>query len=81
MKAIQVPMEEELLKEVSEKARSGFKNRSAFIREACRQFIKKLEEKEKEEAYVRGYRKMPEKVDMAGVSAKLVTKVMEKENW
>ena len=81
MKTVQVPIEEELLKTIDEKAHTGFKNRSDFIRKACQHLIKSLEEQEKENAYVRGYQKIPEKVKVAEVSAKLASSVLKKENW
>ena len=81
MKTIQVPMEEKLLKTINEKTNSGFKNRSDFIRKACQYLIKCLEEKEKENIYTKGYHKMPEKIKIAETSAKLASKVLNKENW
>ncbi len=81
MKTIQVPIEEELLKTIDEKAHLRFRNRSDFIRKACQQFIKNLEEQEKENTYVKGYQKTPEKLKVAGVSAKLASSVLKKEDW
>ena len=81
MKTIQVPMEEGLLEKVNERMCFGFKNRSAFIREACNYFIKFLEEKRKEEVYVRGYRKIPEETRVAMTSSKLSSHVMSREKW
>lgn len=81
MKTIQVPIEEELLKTIDEKANAKFKNRSDFIRKACRQFIKNLEEQEKENTYIKGYRKTPEKLKIAETSAKLASSVLKKEDW
>ena len=81
MKTIPVPMGEDLLTKVNEKMRLGFKNRSVFIREACKYFIKSLEEREKEKAYIRGYRKFPEETQMAKVSSKLSSQIMSREKW
>ncbi|MDD5454308.1 MAG: ribbon-helix-helix domain-containing protein [Candidatus Ratteibacteria bacterium] len=81
MKTIQVPIEEELLKTIDEKAQSRFKNRSDFIRKACQQLIKNLEEQEKENTYAKGYQKTPEKVKVAEVSAKLASSVLKREDW
>lgn len=81
MKTIQVPIEEKLLKTIDEKARLRFKNRSDFIRKACQQLINNLEEQEKENAYVKGYRKTPEKVHIAEASVKLASSVLKKGNW
>ncbi len=37
--------------------------------------------KEKDNIYIKGYQKTPEKVKIADVSAKLASKVLNKENW
>ncbi len=81
MKTIQVPIEEKLLKTIDEKTHLRFKNRSDFIRKACQQFIKNLEEQEKENTYIKGYQKTPEKLNIAKVSAKLTSSVLKKEDW
>jgi metal-responsive CopG/Arc/MetJ family transcriptional regulator len=81
MRTIQVPIEEELLKTIDEKAHLRFRNRSDFIRKACQQFINNLEEQEKEKIYVKGYQKTPEKVKVAEVSTKLASSILKKENW
>ncbi len=81
MRIIQVPVDEDLLKQVDKKSHEGFKNRSEFIRQACRYFIRFLKEKDAEEVYARGYKKIPEKVNMAKVSAKLSGSLMQKEEW
>ncbi|MFH1096930.1 MAG: hypothetical protein V1749_05480 [Candidatus Desantisbacteria bacterium] len=81
MKTIQVPMDEVLLGEIAQRAKTEFKNRSAFIRTACQYFIKYLDKTKKEEEYAKGYRKMPEKVEMARMSSTIVTELMQKEQW
>lgn len=81
MKTIQVPMGEDLLSKVNQKMRPGFKNRSVFIREACKYFIRFLEEKEKERAYMRGYRKIPEATEIAKISSKLGSHIVSREKW
>ena len=42
MKVIQVPMDEELLEAVNERAKSQRSTRSALIREACAEYLHKL---------------------------------------
>ena len=81
MKTIQVPMGEDLLSKVNQKMHLGFKNRSVFIRQACKYFIEFLEEKEKDRTYARGYREIPEGIEVAKISSKLGSHVVSREKW
>jgi metal-responsive CopG/Arc/MetJ family transcriptional regulator len=80
-KIIQVPMEEELLKQIDETAGVVAESRSAFIREACQQRLKSLKAKELDRLYIEGHQKHPENVDWARSSAKLLSKRLPKEKW
>jgi hypothetical protein len=62
-KIIQVPMEEELLKQIDTNASIVAESRSAFIREACQQRLKSLQAKELDRLYIEGHQKHPENVD------------------
>ncbi|MDI6752347.1 MAG: hypothetical protein QME07_05805 [bacterium] len=81
MKTIQVPMDERLLKEVTQRTKIGFKNRSVFIRVACQHFIQHLDNIKKEELYAEGYSRIPEDIDMAKVSSTIAAGLMQKEDW
>ncbi|MDI6791565.1 MAG: ribbon-helix-helix domain-containing protein [bacterium] len=81
MKTIQVPIDTPLLEQITGWAQERFKNRSDFIRTACRYFIRHLEEVKKDECYARGYKQIPEEIDMAKVSAEISTHIIEKEDW
>jgi metal-responsive CopG/Arc/MetJ family transcriptional regulator len=80
-KVIQVPMEEELLKQIDATAGILAESRSAFIREACQQRLKSLHAKELDRLYIEGHQKHPEDVDWAQSSAKLLSKRLPKEKW
>lgn len=81
MKTIQVPIDTPLLGQIAECAREGFKSRSAFIRAACRHFIRHLEEMEKDERYARGYKQIPEEIGMAKIQAEISRHIIKKEDW
>lgn len=81
MKTIQVPMDEVLLKEIVQRAETDFKNRSAFIRTACQYFIRHLDEIRNDQLYAEGYRQVPEDIDMASVSSKIASNIMQKGEW
>lgn len=80
-KIIQVPMEEKLLKQIDESAGVVAESRSAFIREACQQRLKRLQGEELDRVYIEGHQKHPENVDWARSSAKLLSKRLPKEKW
>jgi len=80
-KIIQVPMEEELLKQIDASAGIVAESRAAFIREACQQRLKNLHVKELDRLYVEGHQSHPEDLDWAKSSAKLLSKRLPKEKW
>ena len=82
MKTIQVPIDEELLDRVSAGAKErGFKNRSDFIRQACRHFIRHIEERRLDEVYARGYRKVPERVTAGEAGLGVAEEILPEERW
>ena len=80
-KIIQVPMEEELLKQIDATAGVVAESRAAFIREACQQRLKSLRAKELDRLYIEGHQSHPEDLDWAESSAKLLSKRLPKEKW
>jgi hypothetical protein len=78
---IQVPMEEELLKQIDANAGIVAESRAAFIREACQQRLKSLHAKELDRLYIEGHQNRPENLDWAQSSAKLLSKRLSKEKW
>ncbi len=81
MKVIQVPMEEELLRLVNRLARARRSTRAALIREACQEYLRRLEEEELERRYIEGYRRKPEDPAWGELGAKLATLVWPREDW
>ena len=80
-KIIQVPMEEDLLKQIDATASIVAESRAAFIREACQQRLKSLHAKELDRLYIEGHQAHPEDLDWAESSAKLLFKRLPKEKW
>ena len=74
-------MDEILLKEITQRTKMDFKNRSAFIRIACQYFIQHLDRIQKDELYAEGYRRIPEEIEMARVSSAIAAGLMQKEVW
>ena len=80
-RVIQVPMEEELLKEIDATAGIVAESRAAFIREACQQRLKNLRAEELDRLYIKGHQSHPEDIDWPRSSAKLLSKRLPKEKW
>ena len=59
MKTIQMTMENELVERVDARAKRLGTTRSAFTREALKDALRRLEEKELEELQIEGYRRDP----------------------
>ena len=80
-KIIQVPIEEELLKQIDTTAGVVAESRAAFIREACQQRLRSLHAKELDRLYIEGHQNRPENLDWAQSSATLLSKRLPKEKW
>ena len=78
---IQVPMQEELLRQIDATAGIVAESRAAFIREACQQRLKSLRAKELDRLYKEGHQKHPEDLAWAMGAAKLLSKRLPKEKW
>ena len=59
-KIIQVPVDETLLENLDAVSRQRSQSRSALIREACRQYMRAIEEEEQDRLYAESYRRSPE---------------------
>lgn len=57
---IQVPISEDLLQQLDAYSAERGQSRSAFIREACAEYVAKLTEEELDRQYEEAYRKFPE---------------------
>jgi len=81
VKVIQVPMPQALLETVTRYAEQRKESRAAFIRRALERYLAELREQEMEEAYIQGYRRIPEDVQVAEVNAILTAEVVPQEEW
>lgn len=59
-KIIQVPVDDTLLESLDAVSRQRSQSRSALIREACREFMRKVDEEEQDRLYEESYRRFPE---------------------
>ena len=81
VKVIQVPMPQPLLEAVMHYAEAQKESRAAFIRRALERYLAELREREMDEAYIRGYQRIPEEVSVVETGAKLAAMVFSEEEW
>lgn len=80
-KIIQVPMEDELRQRLDSLAEQQKKPRAEVIREACRRYLRRLQEEEWDRQYEEGYRRMPEDVRELDGFLQGYAQVLPEEDW
>ena len=80
-KVIQVSMPKPLLEAVTRRAKAQQESRAAFIRRALERYLAELREREMDEAYIQGYRRIPEEISIGETGAKLAAMVFSEEEW
>lgn len=80
-KIIQVPVDEQLLKELDALSLKKGRPRAELIRESCQLYLKRTADEEGEAAYLQGYRAIPEGLELGEVQAKLASETLPRESW
>jgi metal-responsive CopG/Arc/MetJ family transcriptional regulator len=80
-KIVQVPMDAMLLDALDAASKHGKTSRSEIIRRACREYLRRLRAEALDEAYERGYRRLPEDSSLGEVQTELAGQVLPKETW
>ena len=80
-KVIQVPIEADLLSALNLLSKQEGRSRADVIREACRRYLKYLEEKELDRTYQDGYARIPESPALGQMQASLTGGVLPEETW
>ena len=78
---IQVPIDDELLESLDALSEARRQPRAALIREACRAYLAREEQRRLDEAYVEGYRRVPEDPAIGLAQAALAPEVLPAETW
>ncbi len=78
---IQVPIDEDLLESLDALAEERRQPRAALIREACRAYLVGEDQRRLDEAYVEGYRRIPEDPAIAVAQEALAAEVLPAETW
>jgi metal-responsive CopG/Arc/MetJ family transcriptional regulator len=80
-KVIQIPLDEDLLRTLDGLSRSRHESRSELVREACRRYIRALQQDQMDRVYEEGYRRLPESASVAEAQTALASRVLEEERW
>ncbi len=80
-KVIQVPIDEDLLKELNSLSKKQHKARAEVIREACAHYITEVEEEELDRIYIEGYKRIPEDPAIGETGLKLLAEFHPEETW
>jgi metal-responsive CopG/Arc/MetJ family transcriptional regulator len=80
-KVIQVPIDQELSEALDSLSETEGRSRAELIREACRLYLRRLEEERLNREYVKGYVRIPEEPALGEAQAALAGRVLPKEKW
>jgi len=80
-KIIQVPVDEELLRDLNNLSKKQRKARSELIREACLSYLHQVEHEELDRLYQQGYMRIPEEPEMGKMQAAMSGEFMSRESW
>ncbi|MCH7718247.1 MAG: ribbon-helix-helix protein, CopG family [Chloroflexi bacterium] len=80
-KIVQVPIDKELLEALDELSQERGSSRSALIRSACREYLRRVREEALDAVYERGYQRLPEDDTVARAQASVTPEVLPEESW
>ena len=80
-KVIQVPVDEELLKNLNSLSKKQSKTRSEVIREACVSYLARKKDEELDRIYREGYKRIPETTEIAEAQEAMLGEILPKESW
>ena len=78
---IQVPVDEELLKDLDNLSKKQRKTRSELIRQACARYLQQVEQEELDRLYQQGYVRVPEEPKTGEIQVAMSGEVISKESW
>lgn len=80
-KVIQVPVDEELLRDLNNLSKKQRKARSELIRQACLNYLQQVEHEELDRLYQQGYVRIPEEPETGESQVAMSGEFMSKESW
>ena len=80
-KVIQVPVDDELLKDLNSLSKKQHKARSELIRQACLRYLQQVENEELDRVYQQGYKRIPEEPETGEIQLAMSGEYLSKELW
>ncbi len=80
-KVIQVPIDEDLLRELDDLSRKRHMARSALIRQACSNYLQQVERERLDRLYQQGYDRIPEEPEAGEVQATISGEALSRGSW
>jgi len=80
-KVIQVPVDEELLKNLDSLSKKQRKARSEVIRQACSRYLRQVEDEELDRLYQQGYIRIPEETEAGEIQIAMSAEILSRESW
>ena len=80
-KIIQVPVDEELMKNLDNLSKKQRKARSEVIRQACLSYLQRIKDKELDKIYRQGYMEIPEESATGEIQASISGEFLPGESW
>ncbi len=80
-KVIQVPVDEELLKDLDGLSKKQRKARSELIRQACQIYLQQAKQEEMDRLYQQGYERIPEEAEVGEAQVAVAGGIMSRESW
>jgi metal-responsive CopG/Arc/MetJ family transcriptional regulator len=80
-KIIQVPVDEELLKDLDILSKKQRKARSELIRQACLRYLQQVKYEELDKLYQQGYIRIPEEPEAGEIQIAMSGEILSAESW
>lgn len=80
-KVIQVPVDEELLRDLDNLSKKQRKARSELIRQACLSYLQRVKDEELDKIYQQGYIRIPEESEIGEIQVAMSAELLSKESW
>ena len=80
-KVIQVPFDEELLKNLNILSKKQRKARAEIVRQACARYLRQVENEDLDRIYQSGYKRIPEQLEAGEGQITVSGEILSEESW
>jgi metal-responsive CopG/Arc/MetJ family transcriptional regulator len=80
-KVIQIPLDEELLKNLNSLSKKQRKARAEIIRQACSRYLRQVENEDLDRIYQQGYKRIPEQSEAGEGQIAVSGEILSEESW